>query len=257
VASVASRRRSPCGTSAANGARYRGAALIGCDGGASRVRTTVFGGEEVQYTGQTAFRAVVPMTPALMERIGKPYRLYVGQGRTLIHYPLRKNSLMNLLGIALEPSWQDEGWSISATVEEFLALFDDFPGAVRDLIGSVPEATLFKWGLRDRDPLDEWTRGRVTMLGDAAHPFMPFLGQGACIAIEDGLVLGRALGSTPDLEQAFARYESARKGRANAIQLASRDQARQHQGSTSVGPNPGRTAAARGLYTYNPVTVPV
>jgi salicylate hydroxylase len=105
--------------------------------------------------------------------------------------------------------------------------------------------------------LQTWTRGRVTMLGDAAHPFLPFLGQGACIAIEDGLLLGRAVATAGDICEAFQRYEAARKTRANGIQLATLEQGRQHQGRTNAGPNPGNTAASRGLYSYNPAVVPV
>ncbi|GAA5163199.1 FAD-dependent monooxygenase [Pseudonocardia eucalypti] len=240
-----------------NGERIRAGAVIGCDGGASRVRSVVFGREEVAYTGQTAFRALVPASAVPAEIIATPYRLYVGRGRTLIHYEVRRGELMNLLGIVLEPNWQAEGWSIPAEPAEFLDQFADFPAPVRKLIHAVPPGSLYKWGLRDRDPLDTWTSGRVATLGDAAHPFLPFLGQGACIAIEDGLVLGRALAATPDLEQGFARYEAARKQRANGLQLASREQARHHQGVAGDRPGPGNTAAARGLFSYNPATVPI
>jgi salicylate hydroxylase len=127
---------------------------------------------------------------------------------------------MNLLGNAQASQWQAEGWSIPATVKEFLGLFDDFPEPVRELIAAVPEPDLFKWCLRDREPLPVWTRGRVTMLGDAAHPMTPYLGQGACMAIEDGMILGRALAASQDLAEAFSRYEAARRDRANGVQLA-------------------------------------
>jgi salicylate hydroxylase len=241
----------------ANGNSYTGAALVGCDGGASRVRSVVFGSKEVSYTGQAAFRALVPMPDVPKEVFANPYRVYVGRGQTLIHYPLRHNSLLNLIGVALQPDWQAEGWAISATVEEFSSLFRDFLPHARDLIRCVPPDHLFKWGLRDREPMQTWTRDRVTMLGDAAHPFLPFLGQGACIAIEDGLLLGRAVAAAGDIAEAFERYEAARKTRANEIQLATLEQGRQHQGTTEVGPNPGNTAASRGLYNYNPAVVPV
>ena len=124
---------------------------------------------------------------------------------------------MNLLGNSQAAQWQAEGWSIPATVKEFLSLFDDFPEPVQELIAAIPEPDLFKWGLRDREPLEVWTRGRVTMLGDAAHPMTPYLGQGACMAIEDGMILGRALAGSQDLEEAFSRYEAARRDRANGV----------------------------------------
>jgi len=134
----------------------------------------------------------------------------VGRGQTLVHYPLRHNSLLNLLGVALQPDWQAKGWAIPATVEEFSGLFADFVPQARELIRCVPPNRLFKWGLRDREPAQIWTRDRVTMLGDAAHPFLPFLGQGACMAIEDGLLLGRAVAAAGEISGGFARYEAAR-----------------------------------------------
>jgi salicylate hydroxylase len=125
------------------------------------------------------------------------------------------------------------------------------------LIRAVSPGTLFKWGLRDREPLQHYSKGRVTMLGDAAHPMTPFLGQGACMAIEDAMVLGRAFVASNSFEEAFLTYENTRRERANGVQLASRRQADEIQGVTARGPNPGADAVDRGLYSYNPVTVPL
>jgi salicylate hydroxylase len=102
-------------------------------------------------------------------------------------------------------------------------------------------------GLRDREPLHRYSKGRVTMLGDAAHPMTPFLGQGACIAIEDALVLGRAFIASKTFSEAFAIYEGTRKERANGVQLASRQQADEIQGVTKRGANPGANADDRGF----------
>jgi salicylate hydroxylase len=153
-----------------NHASYETPALIGADGGASTVRNVVFGGQQASYTGHVALRALVPFARVPAAVIADPYALHVGVGRSLIHYPLRRLATMNILGNARASQWQAEGWSIPATVTEFLSLFEAFPEPVRELISAVPEPDLFKWGLRDREPLPAWTRGRVTMLGDAAHP---------------------------------------------------------------------------------------
>jgi salicylate hydroxylase len=240
-----------------NHAAFEAPALIGADGGASAVRNVVFGGQNASYTGHVALRALVPFSRVPPAIVADPYALYVGTGRSLIHYPLRRAAMMNLLGNAQAEQWQAEGWSIPATAAEFLGLFDDFPEPVRELIAAIPEPDLFKWGLRDREPLEVWTRGRVTMLGDAAHPMTPYLGQGACMAIEDGMILGRALAGSRDPEEAFSRYEAARRTRANGVQLASRYQGTQHHGSTASGPATGKTAATLGLFSYNPVTEPI
>jgi len=164
---------------------------------------------------------------------------------------------MNVIGVAREPRWQEEGWTIPAAVEEFADLYGDFHPDALGLIRAIPPGALFKWGLRDREPLKQYTKGRVTTLGDAAHPMSPFLGQGACIAIEDAMVLARAFAAARDFAEAFGIYEATRKQRANGVQLASRQQADENQGVTPRGANPGANADDRGLYLYNPVTVPL
>jgi salicylate hydroxylase len=225
--------------------------LVGCDGGASKVRACLLGDEVVNYTGQVAFRALLPMAniPAGIMKMGV--------NRNLLHYPLRHRTMMNVVCFAREPKWQEEGWMIPASIDECARLYNDFHQDALDLIHAVTPGTLFKWGLRDRDPLQQYTKGRVTMLGDAAHPMSPFLGQGACIAIEDAMVLGRAFAAAETFEEAFCIYENVRKERANGVQLASRQQADEVQGATARGPNPGTGAEMRGLYSYNPVTVPL
>jgi salicylate hydroxylase len=240
-----------------NRTSFEAPALIGADGGASAVRDSVFGGQDATYTGHVALRALVPFARVPRAIAADPYALYVGPGRSLIHYPLRSETTMNLLGNAQAPQWEAEGWSIPATATEFLGLFEDFPEPVRELIAAIPEQALFKWGLREREPLSAWTRGRVTMLGDAAHPMTPYLGQGACMAIEDGMILGRAFAVSQGLAEAFSRYEAARRDRANGVQLAARYQGTQHHGSTASGPGSGKTAVTLDLFSYNPVTAAV
>jgi salicylate hydroxylase len=241
----------------ANGKTVASDVLIGCDGNTSRVRASVFGDELVNYTGQVSFRALLPMdnVPPGIKKL--PFAMFVGINRLLLHYPLRHRTIMNVICCAREPKWQEEGWAIPATIEEFATTLSDFHPDVVDLVRAIPPAALFKWGLRDREPLQQYCRGRVTMLGDAAHPMTPFLGQGACIAIEDAMVLGRAFAAASHYQEAFAIYENARKERGNGVQLASRQQADENQGVTKRGANPGSNADDRGLYLYNPVTVPL
>jgi 2-polyprenyl-6-methoxyphenol hydroxylase-like FAD-dependent oxidoreductase len=236
---------------------YTSDVLIGCDGNASKVRESLFGEENVNYTGQVAFRAVLPMAnvPARIQE--QPFAMFVGAKRYFLHYPLRRRSLMNLIGVGRESRWQEEGWRIPATIEEFENLYSDLYPPALQLIRAISPGTLFKWGLRDREPLQQYSKGRVTMLGDAAHPMTPFLGQGACIAIEDAMVLGRAFAVADTVEQALLMYENTRKERANSVQLASRRQADEIQGVTAKGANAGKDALERGLYSYNPVTVPL
>jgi salicylate hydroxylase len=241
----------------ANGAVATGDALIGCDGGRSVVRDKVHGSAPVAYTGQVAFRALVPAAN-LPQELRTPSRcLSIGPGRMFLHYLLRKDSLMNIVATARQTRWEAEGWAIRAEVSELLELYGDFHPQVLRMIGSIEPDALFKWGLCDREPLPQWTIGRVSTLGDSAHPISLFLGQGAAMAIEDGVVLGRCFAKACTPEEALALYESARRQRANAVQLESREQASAPQGSHLETFNPGRNAEDRGLFNYNPATVPI
>ena len=237
-----------------NGNTFASDVLIGCDGGASEVRACVFGDEVVNYRGQVAFRALLAMADVPASIQEHPFAMFVGVNRFLLHYPLRHRTIMNVIAVGREPRWQEEGWRIPATVEEFASRYDDLYPAALQLIRAISPGTLFKWGLRDREPLQHYSKGRVTMLGDAAHPMTPFLGQGACMAIEDAMVLGRAFASSNSFEEAFNVYENTRRERANGVQLSSRRQADEIQGITARGPNPGADPVDRGLYSF---TVPL
>jgi salicylate hydroxylase len=237
----------------ANGHVDEAGVLIGADGNASAVRSFLFPNEPATFNGQVAFRALIPdeRVPASVRRVGQA--MHAAPRRYLLHYPLRGGTIMNLIGCGQSSHWEAEDWAIPATNEEFAAAYSDFAPGLMRLIDAIPPGALFKWGLRDREPLADWTCGRVAMLGDAAHPMTPFLGQGACLAIEDGLVLGRAFAAAGSVNEALARYEAARKPRGNAVQLWSRE-----EGLALQDPSrPRRTAVDRGLLEYDPVTAPV
>lgn len=236
----------------ANGNRHRAQAVIGADGNASAVRSFLFPGEAPKFNGQVAYRALIPRA-LVPQSIPWQWIMNPAPGRYLLYYPLRGGACMNLIGCGQATSWEAEGWSIPATNEEFAAAYSDFAPHLLELIRAIPSGDLFKWGLRDREPLKTWVDGRVAMLGDAAHPMTPFLGQGACIAIEDALVLGRAFAASGSVVEALGRYESARRAHGTNVQFWSRE-----EGQALQDPRiPRRTAADRGLLDYDPVTVPV
>lgn len=132
-----------------------------------------------------AFPALLPMDAVPKGIFERPHALYVGSGRSLMHYPMRHHSVMNVISCVREPKWPEEGWVVRSTIEEFSNLHRDVHPNLLNLILMLSPEALFKWGLRDREPLATYSRGRVIMLGDAAH-------QGACMAIADAMVLGRA-----------------------------------------------------------------
>ena len=237
----------------ANGASDRADAVIGADGISSSVRSFLYPDELATFNGQVAFRALVPadlVPPSAQQR---ELAMHRAPGRYLLHYPLRGGTILNLIGCGQTGSWEAEGWSIPASNEEFAAAYADFAPDLLQLIRNVPDGALFKWGLRDRAPLEQWTVGRVAMLGDAAHPMTPFLGQGACMALEDALVLGRAFATSSTVEEALQRYELARKPRGNGVQMFSLEEGRSLQDPALER----RGAAGFGLLEYDAATVPV
>ena len=167
---------------------------------------------------------LIPIAALAGERIEPASAVWQGPGHFLTRYKVRAGQLLNFVGIARAQQWTDEGWSIPATVEELLAEFAEFNDDARRLLAATPPDGLFKWGIFDREPLAGWTYQRVTLLGDAAHPMTPFLGQGAAMAIEDAAVLARAITADGVGPEALARYESARRERTTRVFLESRAQ---------------------------------
>jgi salicylate hydroxylase len=242
----------------ANGQSYTGDALIGCDGGRSVVRELLYGPDKPKFTGQAAFRGLVDADPVRDHIVPTPSATTLGPGRLFTRYYLRQRTLVNFVGLVRTDAWKEEGWAISATVEEMLSVYGDFNEHVKAIIRSTPPGRLFKWGLFDREPLPQWTQGRISLLGDAAHPMLPFLGMGAAMAIEDGAILGRAFEASASVEEALARYEKARRERANMVQVNSRKQALLYQSDDPAsmrGQTSGETRL--GLFDYNVKTVPV
>jgi salicylate hydroxylase len=196
--------------------------LVGADGIHSATRAGLFGRDTPNFTGYVAWRGLVPGHLVPPELLDPPLCMTVGPRRMLMRYPLRHGTLVNYVAIARRAAWMEEGWSVRAELAEVLAEFSDFEPRVLRLLELTPPERLFKWGLFDRDPLPTWTRGRATLLGDAAHAMPPFTGQGAVMALEDAAVLGRAAAAAADPDDALRRYESARHARVTAALAMSR-----------------------------------
>ncbi len=243
----------------ANGQTARGDVLIGCDGIRSAVRARLFGGEDPRFTGYVAWRGLVPIERFAASALVPDSAVWIGPGHFLTRYKIRRGELLNYVAIARTRTWVEEGWSVRSTVESLMSEFRDFEAGARAILMATPPDQCFKWGIFDRDPLPAWTRGRVTLLGDAAHPTTPFLGQGAAMALEDALVLSRALLAAGSVTEALARYEQARVARANFVLLASRENG---INLTTTDPDRYDEATHRNeesldLASYNAVTVPV
>ena len=190
--------------------KARGDALIGADGVHSRIRQGLLGPDRPEFTGTIAWRGIVAMErlPKHMARmVGSNW---VGPGGHIVHYPLRAGKVMNFVGVLERSDWRIESWTARGTREELAA---DYSGWHEDIQAFIREIdTPYKWALMVRAPLERWTSRRVTLLGDAAHSMLPFLAQGAVMAIEDGFVLARALAKY-GIEEGLQHYETARRDR--------------------------------------------
>jgi salicylate hydroxylase len=249
-----------------NGAAVRGDALVGADGVHSRIRQALFGADRPEFTGVIAWRGVVPMErlPAHMARmVGSNW---VGAGGHIVHYPLRAGKLMNFVGILERADWRIESWSARGTQEE---LASDFRGWHRDIQAFIRAIDVpYKWALMVRAPLERWTVGRVTLLGDAAHSMLPFLAQGAIMAIEDGCVLARCLAQY-DVEAGLQHYEAARRDRTRRTVEGSAANIHRFHNRVLADPEEGRRFIDREwasqriadryewLFRYDANTVPV
>jgi salicylate hydroxylase len=199
-----------------NGDAIAGDVLIGADGVHSQIRSQMFNSPKAEFTGLMAWRGLAPMDE-LCDELRRPVGTnWIGPGGHVITYPLRSNTLLNFVGFVENVEWTSESWTESGTNEECAADFANWHPLVKEVIEHVDVP--FRWALVSREPLEQWTEGRVTLLGDACHPTLPFLAQGAIMAIEDGLILARCLAQDiANPERALLTYENLRKERTTAI----------------------------------------
>ena len=202
--------------------------VVGADGVWSETRTRIAGARPATPTGRTAWRTVIPIDnapPSLAtDRVG----LWLGPNAHLVHYPVARGAAINVVAI-VEEAFDKPGWAAQANYRWMAERFRDWCADVRTLV-SAPMPWQ-KFAIHTVDPAGPWVEGRTALLGDAAHAMVPFLAQGAAMAIEDAAVLGRALAATPgDVPAAFAAYAAERKPRvAKAWKAAQRTGNHYHQ----------------------------
>ena len=203
-----------------NGGAAEADLLVGADGIHSRVRHLAFGPERPRFTGCVAWRGLVPAERIAPLDIEVASHNWMGPDAHCVHYWVAARRLMNVVCVVEHGTWQSESWTDKGDVAEVLARYDGWHPIVRGLIAAFPET--FIWALHDRAELPRWSDGRVTLLGDACHPMLPMMAQGAAQSIEDGAALAALLAAMPDdVPAALARYETLRKPRATRLQEAS------------------------------------
>ena len=217
----------------ADGTRHEAEAMIGADGIHSAVRRQMFGPDAPVFTGNVAWRATVAV-----ERFGadapRPVAgAWMGPGKHAVTYLLRGGQIANLVAVVEQDDWQGESWTASGSREEALA---DFAGWHPTITRMIEECdTLYRWALFDRPPLPKWSDKHVALMGDAAHPMLPFMAQGAAMAVEDAWALGRLLSSKYNVSEAFQAYRKLRFKRATRVQAGSRANAKTFHQRTALG----------------------
>ena len=209
-----------------SGAEHAGDALVGADGIRSAVRAGLFGPEAATFTGNVAWRSLVPATRLPEGLVPPAATVWWGPRGHFICYYVRSGTLVNCVCIREKQGWEVESWTERGEHMELKADFAGWNDTVQTLIDNADPGALYKWALHDRPPMPRWGRGAVTLLGDACHPTLPFMAQGAAMAIEDGAVLAACLRGGSDVPVGLSRYENLRKSRTAGIQRGSRRNAK-------------------------------
>jgi salicylate hydroxylase len=204
----------------ADGSTIDADAMIGADGMWSRVREAIVGDGKPRVSGHIAYRAVLKREEVPAHLWSDEVVLWGGEKTHLVHYPLRRGELFNIV-VVFHSNKYEEGWGSYGDVSELTERFADATPQVKELLAKI---NIWKmWVLCDREPVKNWSQGRVTLLGDAAHPMLQYLAQGAGQAIEDACVLREALrASKGDFAAAFQKYQQARYLRTGRVQLTAR-----------------------------------
>jgi len=247
----------------ADGASVRGELLIGADGLKSVVRRQIIGETPATYTGDAAWRLTIPA-----ERLPRPFldqvmSVFMGPGGHVVCYYLRGGTVLNFVGLIETDEVSEESWTRKFPWDQLKADFAGWHPAIQTVIDAADRQQCYRWSLHNRRPVRGWSTARATLIGDAAHPTLPYLAQGAAMAIEDGVVLARALAATGEVTAALELYQRNRMDRTARIveqssenrklfHLRSEAEIRQVFGRRNEGADRNRW-----LYSYNPLTVPL
>jgi salicylate hydroxylase len=247
----------------ADGSSARGDMLIGADGVKSAIRPQIAGQDQPIYTGDIAWRLTVPIEKLPKNFMDPVMSVWMGPGAHVVCYYLRAGALLNFVGLVETDEINEESWTSTFPWEKLKADFAGWHPDLQTVIDATDHGQCYRWSLFFRAPIDNWSTKRVTMLGDAVHATLPYLAQGAAMAIEDGAVLTCALAMEPKIADALQLYQRNRIERTTKIVNGSsgnrtlfhlRDQNEIRKAFANRDEGGDRNGW---LYSYNPLTVPL
>jgi len=211
----------------ADGGEIEADIVVGADGIHSVVRNSLFGADMPRFTGCICWRGMAEVGAVPRDINIADGTMWMGPHGHVVHYLVRRGDLLNMVAHFDSDAWTEESWTCECDVSEVMTTYAEWNSALTRL---YPCSTRwYKWALYDREPLERWSKGRATLLGDSAHAMLPYLGQGAAMAVEDGCVLAAMIAQHPgDLDAALAGYEKLRAPRARAAVLGSRERAKEN-----------------------------
>ena len=200
--------------------------VIGADGIHSKVSDSLFGKKEIAFTGNVAWRMLIPVNLLPKNLILPDTTVWLGPKKHFVTYHVNGGKNLNCVCLVEQDGWLNESWSEKGDIDELKRIYKGWDRTIGTLLEHVDPNTLYRWALHDRTPMKQWSKGRILVLGDAAHPMLPFLAQGAAMAIEDGAVLANCIDNFDDIDEALYQFEKIRKPRTSYVQSAARRNAK-------------------------------
>lgn len=237
--------------------------LVGADGIKSAVRTQILGETPANFTGQSAWRILIPTDRLPEGLVDKVMTVWVGPGKHAVVYYVRGGEMINFVGCVDSPDWTDDSWLAKADWQDMKSDFADWHEEVTTILDAADRDTCFRWALNNRIPVDNWSTERVTLLGDSCHATLPYMAQGAVMAVEDGAILSRALEETESVADALQIYQTHRIPRTAKIVGESSDNAKLFHLPSEDALRDAFAKREMGrernswLYSYDALTVPL
>lgn len=218
-----------------DGSAYAADLVVGADGVRSMVRASLWGEEPASYTGHMCWRALVPVDRYPLPFVTPTSSFWMGPKGHVVTYYVKGGAMVNIVAVNESSDWVEESWTVKSSRAELLGAFADWHENLIQLFERTNPEQIYKWGLFDREPMARWSQGHATLLGDAAHPMLPFLSQGAAMAIEDAYVLAQALAhfGADALDTALDAYEAERRQRTARVQIEARERGRTYHLSSA------------------------